>query len=37
MKIIDFEMVKALNIDPIEFYKWTEEAWKLKHEVLMPP
>lgn len=37
MKIIDFEDIKSLNIDPKLFYKWAEEAWLYKKEVLMPP
>jgi len=37
MKIIDFEDVQSLSINPIEFYKWAEEAWFYKKEALMPP
>lgn len=37
MKVIDFTAIEELKINPGEFYKWTEEAWRLKRDALMPP
>jgi alanine dehydrogenase len=37
MKIIDFETIRALDINPREFYYWAEEAWHQKRNALMPP
>lgn len=37
MKIVDFKTIRDLQIAPITFYNWIDEAWKYKPEVVMPP
>ncbi|MDL2297066.1 ornithine cyclodeaminase [Bacteroidales bacterium OttesenSCG-928-B11] len=37
MKIIDFEAIKNLEIKPSECVNWVIEAFKLKHQSILPP
>lgn len=37
MKIITYEDIKALQIDPLDCYDWVVEALKGKSEALLPP
>ncbi|MBQ9827980.1 MAG: ornithine cyclodeaminase [Lachnospiraceae bacterium] len=37
MKIITFDDIKALNIDPVECYRWVDEMLRDKDSVHLPP
>lgn len=36
MKIIDFESIRNLNLDDMQFYVWVEEMLKKKQETILP-
>lgn len=36
MKILDFNYVRAMNIDPTQVYEWCNDVWRMKHECILP-
>lgn len=37
MKIITFEMIKNLNLSPLEWYNWVDDMLRHKDQTLLPP